>query len=123
MGCKGPATSQNCPVVKWNEGANWPIGCPCIGCAEPNFWDAMTPFYQRLPPTPSSDGTSGGREGRHLRRDSWCGPSTTRSVYEFRRTLSTADHLANINILHSQQVMSAAETCPLWRRSLFVASA
>jgi hydrogenase small subunit len=51
MGCKGPSTSQNCPVVKWNEGANWPIGCghPCIGCAEPNFWDAMTPFYQRLP--------------------------------------------------------------------------
>ena len=51
MGCKGPATSQNCPVVKWNEGTNWPIGCghPCVGCAEPNFWDTMTPFYQRLP--------------------------------------------------------------------------
>jgi hydrogenase small subunit len=51
MGCKGPATSQNCPVVKWNEGTNWPIGCghPCIGCAEPNFWDTMTPFYGRLP--------------------------------------------------------------------------
>ena len=51
MGCKGPATSQNCPVVKWNEGTNWPIGCghPCIGCAEPNFWDTMTPFYKRLP--------------------------------------------------------------------------
>jgi len=51
MGCKGPATSQNCPVVKWNEGTNWPIGCghPCLGCAEPNFWDTMTPFYQRLP--------------------------------------------------------------------------
>ena len=51
MGCKGPATSQNCPVVKWNEGTNWPIGCghPCVGCAEPNFWDTMTPFYERLP--------------------------------------------------------------------------
>ena len=51
MGCKGPATSQNCPTVKWNEGTNWPIGCghPCIGCAEPNFWDTMTPFYERLP--------------------------------------------------------------------------
>ena len=51
MGCKGPATSQNCPVVRWNEGTNWPIGCghPCLGCAEPNFWDTMTPFYQRLP--------------------------------------------------------------------------
>ncbi len=51
MGCKGPATSQNCPNVGWNEHTNWPIGCghPCIGCAEPNFWDIMTPFYQRLP--------------------------------------------------------------------------
>ena len=51
MGCKGPATSQNCPSIKWNEGTNWPVGCghPCIGCAEPNFWDTMTPFYQRLP--------------------------------------------------------------------------
>ena len=31
-------------------GTNWPIGCghPCIGCAEPNFWDTMTPFYQHL---------------------------------------------------------------------------
>jgi hydrogenase small subunit len=51
MGCKGPATSQNCPTVRWNEATNWPIGCghPCIGCAEPNFWDTMTPFYGRLP--------------------------------------------------------------------------
>jgi hydrogenase small subunit len=51
MGCKGPATSQNCPNVGWNDHTNWPIGCghPCIGCAEPNFWDVMTPFYQRLP--------------------------------------------------------------------------
>ncbi len=51
MGCKGPATSQNCPNVQWNGHTSWPIGCghPCIGCAEPNFWDVMTPFYQRLP--------------------------------------------------------------------------
>jgi hydrogenase small subunit len=50
MGCKGPATSQNCPNVGWNDHTNWPIGCghPCIGCAEPNFWDRMTPFYQHL---------------------------------------------------------------------------
>jgi hydrogenase small subunit len=54
MGCKGPATSQNCPEVRWNEGTNWPIGCghPCVGCAEPNFWDTMTPFYRRLPNVP-----------------------------------------------------------------------
>ncbi len=44
---KGPVTFQNCPNVGWNEGTNWPIGCghPCIGCAEPDFWDKMTPFY------------------------------------------------------------------------------
>jgi hydrogenase small subunit len=50
MGCKGPVTFQNCPVVRWNSGTNWPIGCghPCIGCAEPAFWDRMTPFYRHL---------------------------------------------------------------------------
>jgi hydrogenase small subunit len=54
MGCKGPATSQNCPNVRWNDGTNWPIGCghPCIGCAEPNFWDTMTPFYEHLAGVP-----------------------------------------------------------------------
>ena len=54
MGCKGPVTYQNCPQIRWNEGTNWPIGCghPCIGCAEPDFWDKMTPFYQHLPNVP-----------------------------------------------------------------------
>jgi hydrogenase small subunit len=54
MGCKGPATFQNCPNVRWNGGTNWPIGCghPCIGCAEPDFWDRMTPFYQHLTGVP-----------------------------------------------------------------------
>jgi hydrogenase small subunit len=50
MGCKGPVTHQNCPQIGWNQGTNWPIGCghPCVGCAEPNFWDRMTPFYAHL---------------------------------------------------------------------------
>lgn len=50
MGCKGPVTFQNCPNVRWNGGTNWPIGCghPCIGCAEADFWDRMTPFYRHL---------------------------------------------------------------------------
>jgi hydrogenase small subunit len=54
MGCKGPVTSQNCPNVGWNEGTSWPVGCghPCIGCAEPSFWDRMTPFYRHLPEIP-----------------------------------------------------------------------
>jgi hydrogenase small subunit len=54
VGCKGPVTYQNCPVIRWNDGTNWPIGCghPCIGCAEPAFWDTMTPFYEHLPDFP-----------------------------------------------------------------------
>ena len=43
-------TFQNCPAIGWNQGTNWPIGCghPCLGCAEPDFWDKMTPFYAHL---------------------------------------------------------------------------
>ncbi len=46
LGCKGPMTYNNCPKVKFN-GTNWPVGAghPCIGCSEPDFWDAMAPFY------------------------------------------------------------------------------
>ena len=34
--------SRTVPNVRWNGGTNWPIGCghPCIGCAEPDFWDS-----------------------------------------------------------------------------------
>ena len=55
MGCKGPVTYQNCPNVGWNSHTNWPIGCghPCIGCAEPDFWDKMTPFYAHLSGVPN----------------------------------------------------------------------
>ena len=44
--------TRTAPTFGWNEGTNWPIGCghPCIGCAEPDFWDQMTPF---LPVTSS----------------------------------------------------------------------
>jgi hydrogenase small subunit len=54
MGCKGPVTFQNCPKVGWNDGTNWPVGCghPCIGCAEPDFWDKSTPFYSHLSGVP-----------------------------------------------------------------------
>jgi NiFe hydrogenase small subunit HydA len=47
VGCKGPETYNNCPIIKWNQGTNWPIGAghPCIGCSEPKFWDEMSPFY------------------------------------------------------------------------------
>jgi len=47
VGCKGPETSHNCPIIQWNQGTNWPIGAghPCIGCSEPAFWDDLSPFY------------------------------------------------------------------------------
>ncbi len=51
MGCKGPSTRYNCPIVRWNDETNWPIGAGhgCIGCAAPRSWDTMSPFYGRLP--------------------------------------------------------------------------
>jgi hydrogenase small subunit len=51
VGCKGPAAFSPCPIFKWNTRTSWPIGAghPCIGCTERNFWDTMTPFYDRLP--------------------------------------------------------------------------
>jgi hydrogenase small subunit len=44
MGCKGPKSSHNCPIVRYNDGTSWPIGAghPCIGCSEPDFWDQET---------------------------------------------------------------------------------
>ena len=54
MGCKGPAATYNCPIVRWNDQTSWPVGSGhgCIGCAAPRFWDQMSPFYQRLPAVP-----------------------------------------------------------------------
>ncbi len=51
MGCKGPAATYNCPIVRWNDGTNWPIGAGhgCVACASPQFWARMSPFYDRLP--------------------------------------------------------------------------
>ncbi|TLP40542.1 hydrogenase small subunit [Arcobacter arenosus] len=47
MGCKGPMTFNNCSIIRYNEGANWPIGVGrgCIGCSEPDFWDKYA--YER----------------------------------------------------------------------------
>jgi len=49
LGCKGPTTHNACATVKWNGGASFPIesGHPCLGCSEPDFWDAGS-FYQPL---------------------------------------------------------------------------
>lgn len=47
MGCKGPMTFNNCSIIRYNEGVNWPIGVGrgCIGCSEPHFWDKYA--YER----------------------------------------------------------------------------
>lgn len=51
VGCKGPETFSNCPAVRFNDVDVWPVsvGHGCVGCTEPNFWDTMSPFYERLP--------------------------------------------------------------------------
>ena len=55
LGCKGPTTHNACATTKWNGGASFPIesGHGCLGCSEPDFWDAGG-FYQALsmPATP-----------------------------------------------------------------------
>jgi hydrogenase small subunit len=53
MGCRGPETKHNCPIVEWNNATSWPVaaGHGCISCTSPHFWDNMTPFYQALPET------------------------------------------------------------------------
>jgi hydrogenase small subunit len=49
LGCKGPMTYNACATAKWNAGTSWPVesGHGCLGCSEPNFWDAGG-FYNAL---------------------------------------------------------------------------
>jgi len=49
LGCKGPMTYNACATMKWNQATSWPVesGHPCLGCAEPHFWDAGG-FYEAL---------------------------------------------------------------------------
>lgn len=53
LGCKGPTTHNACATEKWNNGTSFPIesGHPCLGCSEPDFWDAGS-FYQALSSSP-----------------------------------------------------------------------
>jgi hydrogenase small subunit len=54
MGCKGPETFANCPTVRFNDRTSWPVkvGHGASVADSPAFWDAMSPFYRRLPPPP-----------------------------------------------------------------------
>jgi hydrogenase small subunit len=51
VGCKGPESMGNCPVVRYGEGVSWNVraGHGCIGCVTPDFWTQMGPAYRRLP--------------------------------------------------------------------------
>ena len=47
IGCKGPDTYADCYKRKWNSGMNWCVdNAVCIGCVEPGFPDASSPFYE-----------------------------------------------------------------------------
>lgn len=45
LGCRGPITKTYCPIGRWNNTDNWPIGnnTTCIGCAAQGFPDTMQP--------------------------------------------------------------------------------
>lgn len=59
VGCKGPVTYADCPIRRWNDHYNWPIGCnsPCIGCTEPGYPDLMEPFTSHAPDIPFPGGS------------------------------------------------------------------
>ncbi len=50
VGCKGPQTETNCPIVRWNNQTSWCVesGAPCIGCANFNWVDNCAPFLGRM---------------------------------------------------------------------------
>jgi hydrogenase small subunit len=50
VGCKGPQTYTNCPIVRWNNKASWCVnsGSPCIGCGGFNWVDENAPFLKRM---------------------------------------------------------------------------
>lgn len=62
MGCKGPQTKSQCPIVRWNARTSWCVeaGSPCIGCANFNWVDNDAPFLSRqagnLPVSPQTIG-------------------------------------------------------------------
>ncbi len=50
VGCKGPQTYTNCPIVRWNNQVSWCVesGAPCIGCGSFNWVDQHAPFLGRM---------------------------------------------------------------------------
>ena len=62
VGYKGPMTFNNCSIIRYNDGANWPVGVGrgCIGCSEPDFWDKYA--YERPMATARIKAPTGGVE-------------------------------------------------------------
>ena len=62
LGCKGPVVHNACATVKWNNGTSFPIqsGHGCIGCSEPDFWDAGS-FYKALSTGTNNPGNWAGK--------------------------------------------------------------
>jgi hydrogenase small subunit len=58
MGCKGPQTLTNCPVVRWNHKQSWCVesGAPCIGCGNFSWVDSGAPFNKRFRDLPVGGG-------------------------------------------------------------------
>lgn len=55
VGCKGPYTYAPCGARKWNGNVSWCVqNAPCMGCAEPDFWDEQTPFFDQTRPIPGT---------------------------------------------------------------------
>jgi len=51
MGCQGPDTDANCPVVKFNSHTSSPteVGAVCLACVRPRFWDVPGGFFKHRP--------------------------------------------------------------------------
>jgi len=67
VGCKGPMTFNNCSIIRYNEGVNWPVGVGrgCIGCSEPDFWDKYA--YER----PMANANIKAQTGWEFEKDRW----------------------------------------------------
>lgn len=61
VGCKGPQTYTNCPIVRWNNQASWCVesGSPCIGCGDFNWVDNNAPFLGRFRKVGLGSGANG----------------------------------------------------------------
>jgi len=64
VGCKGPQTYTNCPIVQWNNRTSWCVqsGSPCIGCGDWNWVDQNTPFLKRFRDIARTDGDPSGMQ-------------------------------------------------------------